>query len=95
MVLDQAARILVRLCSCGPLLFIGLLMAIDPASVARLSEMLVRGRHNFGHGLRGFSWQERLCEPEEAKVSKAERIALRLAGLVLTACAVLYLAAVN
>jgi len=95
MVLDQAAAILHRLCSCGPLLCIGLLMTIDPVGVARLPGMLIRGLHNFEHGLRGFPWQERLREPEEAKVSKAGRVALRFTGLVLAACAVLYLAAVN
>jgi hypothetical protein len=95
MVLDQAAHILVKLCSCGPLLFIGLLMAIDPASIARLSGMVAHALQNFEHGLRGFPWQERLRESDEAEVSKAGRIALRFTGLALAACAILYLAAVN
>ena len=93
MVLDQAAAILQRLCVCGPLLFIGLLMAIDPASIARLSEMVARALHNFEHGLRGFPWQERLHEPEASSVSVAWRITLRLIGFVLVACAILFLAA--
>ena len=95
MVLDQAAAILGRLCVCGPLLYIGLLMAIDPASIVRLSEMVARALHNFEHGLRGFPWREHFQEFEQAKISEAWRIGVRLIGLVLAACAILFLAGVN
>jgi hypothetical protein len=91
--LNQAAAILQKLCVCGPLLFIGLLMAIDPASVFRLSGAVARALHRFEHGLRGFPWQEHVREIEEDNVSEAWRIALGLIGFVLVACAILFLAA--
>jgi hypothetical protein len=93
MIWDQAAAILGRLCVCGPLLCVGLLLAIDPASVFRLSGMLAHALQTFEHGLRGFPWLHHFREPEEAKISAAWRIALRLIGFVLVACAILFLAA--
>ena len=93
MVLDQAAATLGKLCVCGPLLYVGLLLAIDPASVFRLSGAVARALHNFEHGLRGFPCQKHVREIEEANVSAAWRIALRLIGFVLVACAILFLAA--
>jgi hypothetical protein len=91
MVLDQAAAILGRLCVCGPLLYVGLLMAIDPASVVRLSGMLARALRNLEHGLRGFAWLPHFGEPEEAEISAAWRIALRLIGFGLVTVAILFL----
>jgi hypothetical protein len=95
MVLDQAANMLVKLCSCGPLLYVGVLLAIDPASVVRLSGMVARGLHQLGHGLRGFPWPQGGRELEEPGVSAAWRLAVRFIGLALAACAVLYLTGVN
>ncbi|MGA2737848.1 MAG: hypothetical protein ABSG65_10410 [Bryobacteraceae bacterium] len=93
MILDQAAAILGRLCVCGPLLYIGLLMAIDPVSIVRLSERLARGLRNIEHGMREFPLMEQFREPAEATISEAWRIASRLIGLALAACAILFLAA--
>jgi hypothetical protein len=70
MAFAQAATILVKLCFFGPVLYLGLLMAIDPASTARLLETFIRGMHNFEHALRRFPWQEPLRERKQADVSE-------------------------
>ena len=92
---DQAALILAKLCSFGPLLYIGLMLAIDPASILRLSRMTVHALHNFKHAWRGFPLQGWLREPELADLSKMGRIGVRLTGVILAACAVLSIAVAN
>ena len=93
MLSDQAASMLAKLCSHGPVLYIGLLMAIDPASVGRLSDMVIRVMHQFQHQVRGFPWQQRFYEPGAVNLSKAWRIAIRFTGLTLAAYAFLSIAA--
>jgi hypothetical protein len=90
---SDLVSVLIKLCSHGPVLYIGLLLAINPASVGRLAEMVMYAMHNFHRELRGFPWQQRLLGPEAVRVSKAWRIAIRVTGLTLAAYAFLSIAA--
>jgi hypothetical protein len=92
---DHVATFLIKLVFWGPVLYVALLMTIDPARVVRLPGMLIRGLNNFEHRLLGFHWQERLREPEEANASKRTRIGLRFSGLLLAAWALLSLVVSN
>ena len=89
MVLDSAGTIFVRLCFSGPLLYIGLLMVIDPASFVTSLQTLACVLRTFEHRFHGFQWQERLSEPDSVQVSPGARKAVRFAGLALAAIALL------
>lgn len=89
MVWDDVGAILVRLCSSVPLLYIGILMAIDPAGFVRFAEVLASVLRTFEHRLHGLQWQERLCEPDSARLPPRVRNAVRIAGLTLVAVALL------
>jgi len=91
MLSDQAATLFARFCFCGPLLYIGLLMAIDPASFVRVAETLSRELRTFEHRIRGLQWGPFL-EPQSIHVSPRARKGVRFAGLVLSLFAVLLLA---
>jgi hypothetical protein len=88
---DDAATFFVRLCLCGPLLYIGLAIAIDPASLGRWAEALARELRTFEQRLKGVQWQEPLPEPGLVHCSPTVRNAVRFAGLVLIAFAFLHL----
>lgn len=88
---DHAATFLVRLCLAGPLLYIGLVMTIDPASLGRSAEALAHALRTFEQRLNGVQWQEPLRESGPVHLSPTVRNAVRFAGLVLTAFAFLHL----
>jgi len=90
---DQLPSVLMKLFSYGPVLYLGLLLAIDPAKVGRLAEMVIHAENTFQHQLRGIPWQHRWHGPEEVNVSKAWRVAIRFTGLTLAAHAFLSIAA--
>ena len=89
---DDAATFFVRLCLCGPLLYIGLVIAIDPASLAKWAEALAHALRTFEQRLKEVQWQEPLREFGSVHVSPSARNAVRFAGLVLAAFAFLHLA---
>ena len=82
MVLNHVAAILLF---SGPLFYIGLWMAIDPASFARLPESVVRLSRNLFQGLGGLPSQE---IGERAANSSRLRTALRFAGVALVLFAI-------
>ena len=81
-----------RLCVFGLLLYVGLAMAMDPARFLRFSAMLARALRTFENRLHGLHWQEPLYGPDAVDASGKTRLAVRLAGLALAACAFLVLA---
>jgi len=89
---DDAATLFVRLCLAGPLLYIGLVIAIDPASLERWAEAGAHELRTFEQRLKGGQWQEPLPEPGSVHCSPSARNAVRIAGLVLAAFAFLHLA---
>ena len=90
--MDGARTLFGRLCVFGPLLYIGLAMAMDPAGFVTCSAMLGRVSRTFHHRLHGLHWQEPLWEPDSVGVSGKTLLAVRLAGLALAACAFLIIA---
>ena len=88
---DDVAMLFVRLCVAGPLLYIGLAIAIDPASLERWAEALAHELHAFEQRLKGIQWQEPLPGPGSVHCSPSARNAVRIAGLVITAFAFLHL----
>jgi hypothetical protein len=87
MVLNHIAAILFF---SGPLFYVGQLMIVDPAGIAALPQLFARALQDFRCGLTGLPAQERLVEPEEAATSRRLRTALRLAGLALVVCGLLF-----
>ena len=84
MILDHLAAILFF---SGPLLYIGLWMVIDPAGIARLSELLVQVFRNLIQNS-GERISERAIEPENATLPRRVRTALRWAGVALLLVAI-------
>lgn len=79
MVLNHVAAILIF---SGPLFYVGLLMVIFPASIARLPESLFRVFRNLVQNFSRVSSQE-IVEPEQAHVSRTVRRVVRFTGLAL------------
>jgi hypothetical protein len=80
MVLDHIAAIFFF---SGPLFYMGLLMAVDPAGILTLSEWLLRVFRNLVQGLGGLPSQE-IVELDHAETSRR----VRLAGVALLVFAV-------
>lgn len=88
---DQAGTLFTRLCICGPVLYIGLLMTINPAGFVTFSAMFAFVLRTFEQRFHGFSWQAPLHEPSPVNVSPGTRNAVRFTGVALSACALLLL----
>ena len=84
MVLDHIAAVLVF---SGPLFYIGLWMALDPAGVAWVPELIVRVFRNAVKGSGGPA-SEDIVEPEQTAISHRLRRALRFAGVALLVFAI-------
>jgi hypothetical protein len=84
MVLDHMAAILLF---SGPLFYIGLWMALDPAGIAWVPELIVRIFRNAVKGSGGPA-SEDIVEPEQTGVSHRLRRALRFAGVALLLLAI-------
>jgi hypothetical protein len=83
MLWDQAGTFVTRLCLLGPLLYVGLSMAIDPKGFVTFLEMLSHTLRNFEHRFYGPDWRERFQQPDVVRVSPKARIAMRFIGIVL------------
>jgi hypothetical protein len=71
----------------GPLFFVGLLMAIDPAGIPTLSQWLLRVFRHFVQRLGGRPSEE-IVEPVYSDISRRVRRVLRLAGVALLVFAI-------
>jgi hypothetical protein len=91
MSLEAAGEILTRLWLAGPLLYLGLSMAIDPDALLAASAQLSRALHRFQD--RFHSYHRRMPVPgPELPSSSGMRRGVRLAGFVLASAAFLVLA---
>ena len=88
--MDAASDLFIRLWITGPLLFLGLLMMIDPLGCVKSVEILTHALRTLEYRLRGAMWQVR--EPNPLQVSPRGRIAVQSAGLTLSIAAFLTLA---
>jgi hypothetical protein len=88
----DAGTIFVRLWICAPLLYIFVLMVIDPASFVKFSATLAGALRTFEQRLHGVEWQFR--EPDSFHVSPKAQFALRCTGLALAVCVALFLAGI-
>jgi len=79
----------VRLLFVGPMLYIGLSMAIDPACFMTFLGMFAQALRTFEQRLRGPRWQGWKIEPESVDVSAGTLTALRITGMAIVACSVL------
>jgi hypothetical protein len=71
----------------GPLFFVGLLMAVDPAGIPTLYQWLLRVFRHFVQRLCGLPSEE-IVEPEYTDISRRVRRILRLAGVALLVFAI-------
>jgi hypothetical protein len=88
--MEAAAEIFVRLWITAPLLFVGLLLMIDPLGCVKSVEILTHALRTLEYRLRGAVWQVR--EPDPVQVTPRGRMAVQLAGFGLTTAAFLTLA---
>ena len=87
--MPDLGELLVRLCAAGPLLYIGLVLLTDPASIAAMSENLAVELQRFQQRFRGFYRVKPLYSAETVSMPKDLRIALQCTGIILIACGVL------
>lgn len=73
----------------GALLYVGVSLAVDPASAVRHLESCSHALQNFDRALHGLPPQ-RLIQPVRFTLSSTRRTVLRAAGLVLVTFALLY-----
>ena len=78
----------------APILYIALLMAIDPAAFVRYVEALSSELRMFEHRLHGFERQRRDYEPDPVEVSGRAGNVIRVIGIIVTAWAFLILAGI-
>ena len=81
MALPHAGTLAERLLVSGPLLYIGLSMAMDPESLASAAAAVSGALRDFARALRQFPTGHR--GPESPAAPLAARLSLRCAGLVL------------
>ena len=93
MLWEHPETIFLRLCFSGPLLYIGLSMAIDPLSFVKSVQMLACALRTFEHRLHGFQWREQSLQPDSGQISPRTGIAVRCAGVAVAVCALLYFVA--
>jgi hypothetical protein len=74
----------------GPLFYIGLSMVVDPAGIAALPELFGDALRNFRRALGGLPPQERTVESRQTNASRKLRRTLRLAGLAILVCGLLF-----
>lgn len=84
MVLNHVAAILLF---SGPLFYVGLWMAIDPAGFARLPNLIVRVPRKLVQTLGGLPSEETV-EPERPAISQRLQTGVRFAGVVLVLLAI-------
>ncbi len=85
---------LVRLCYSGPLLYLGLAMALDPSAFIAGLGNLHQGIRDFEHRLQGMRGEPPFGETAPPSVSRATRVAFRMGGAALAAIALIHLAGV-
>jgi hypothetical protein len=91
--LDHLRTLLVNLCVCGPALYVGVLMIVDPASLVISLRALVGALQALvDQRFHGLQWQAPMRASEARNVSPTVRLALRFTGLALALCAVVFLA---
>lgn len=89
--MDLDPTIFVRLCVSIPLLYVGQIMATDPARFLSLCDSLASGLRQFDQHLRGNTWHTRFQEPEPARRSPITLNLVRFAGFVVALAALAYL----
>jgi len=85
---------LVRLCYSGPLLYIGLAMALDPAGFVANLGNLMQGIRRFEQHLQGWRGQPQMGDVRFPSASRAVRTAFRMAGVALAVISLLHLTGV-
>lgn len=93
LVLGRALEILGRLCLTGPLLYIGLLMVVEPANFVRITEMFTTAVRNFERHLSKARIWEPLDQPAPLCVTAKVRFVVRLFGLCFSAIAIAFFVA--
>ena len=85
---------LVRLCLSGPLMYIGLAMALDPDGFIAMLGNVMRNIRNFEQHMREPRWQGPMRETDSIVASAGMRVCFRMAGGALAVVAVLHLAGI-
>lgn len=82
---------LTRLCAAGPLLFLGLMVALDPGGMITSINSLARGLRALDYRRQGFRWP---AGPELVSVPETVRTLMRGVGIALSVFAFLALAGI-
>ncbi len=87
MLTDVDVLLFRRLLVAGPMIYLGLLMIVDPPRINRLLDGLVHAICRFENHFREALWQE----PLDAAVSPVGPVAARVTGLIVTALGMVYI----
>ena len=85
----EAGELLIRLCFFGPILYLGLLMAINPEEIIRFPKYFASELEQFRDALRGTQWSQPSAEPDSIKDSSGNRALIKAIGLTLVIICVL------
>ncbi len=81
--LDRAGTILLNLFIFAPILFLGLLMLIDPDCLVTSLRSLAGAVRTIEQRFRGSYWPQPLSDANAGRVSASARLTFRFAGLAL------------
>ena len=91
-VLADTAEMLGRLCVAAPIIFVGLLVLMDPLRFLKYVNMLSDGLQRFRDHLHSSPWEDPFLGSHEVADSPRTRTVVRCAGLVLTMLGLVHLA---
>jgi hypothetical protein len=87
----DVAKLILRFLIAGPLLYIGLCMAVDPSGFARTLACFVRELNEFEARLLGYRDRQVWAEPVLDGLSRSARWGFRLGGWAVCAAALVHL----
>jgi hypothetical protein len=86
--MEEFGATLARLCAVAPLLFIGILVLVDPAAITGLIRRMEFGIRNFRNWLQGMPYVDQYQEAHEV-LSTPALLGLRIGGVALVVFALL------
>ncbi|GEM_PF-4607988 len=92
---DYFSGLFVRLCFAGPLLYVGLQLACDPEGFVTASRNLAMVLQELNQSLRGRDSRNWIRSVEPGRPPARTRSGVRIAGIVISLCALLPFALVN
>ena len=93
-VLADVAEILGRLCATAPLVFAGLILAIDPLKFLNIVGTVSDGLQRFRDHLQSSPWENPFLGAQSVPDTPRTRVVVRILGLALAAAGLVHLAGI-